>query len=254
MNTKEYMNREKFRKERITCARRLVSLMIQGRNLIWIDESSHQMEWGAQHSRTWAPRRERIPFPTFSTDRGQISVNLYAAIGPSLKNNCLFWIADGCNTDNFVTFLKKIDEARRDSNEECTAALDNYGSHHSISTLAIVTKMNKFKLEWLSSNSSDLNCIERVFGILKRRVSKKMAFVDPAQMGHSSNYELFTQLVAETLHEFKPDEALNVCRSNLGHLKQLIDCGIAEDVRAMNYDNVAEFNFDRNNDRRFSYQ
>lgn len=38
-----------------------------------------------------------------------------------------------------------------------------------------VETMPNFKLEWLSANSSTLNSIERVFGILKKRVMLKHA-------------------------------------------------------------------------------
>ena len=71
------------------CARRLLSLIIQGRNLVWIDESGFETDVGVKDYRSWSLKGEPMKLTQHkvndSTSRANIS--LFAAIGAGLHEN-----------------------------------------------------------------------------------------------------------------------------------------------------------------------
>ena len=116
------------------CARRLLSLIIQGRNLVWIDESGFETDVGVKDYRSWSQKGEPMKLIQHKVNdsTSRTRVTLYAAIGAGLHENQVFMTADGCSSDNFVDFIKKVNEARRDPEQELIVCLDNATIHHSV--------------------------------------------------------------------------------------------------------------------------
>ena len=90
------------------CARRLCTLLMQGKNLVYFDESSFQTVCGAHQTKCWAHKGEQINLPQWKPSHGKSAVTLFACIGRGFENNHVFMKADASNGENLTEFFKQV--------------------------------------------------------------------------------------------------------------------------------------------------
>ena len=147
----------------------LTTYMQRGFEIIYIDETSSHL-WDHK-GKVWQPNDDSVHIYRAAT-RGH-SVTIIA--GLSSDGGKLHWqLAKSTNKEDFLNFLKKQVHPFVKYPRSTVLVLDNHRAHHSL----VVTEWLKEKhyiVHFLPPYSSELNPIETVWALLKRRWGKMLS-------------------------------------------------------------------------------
>lgn len=115
--------KEEFDQKRVVFAQFLQSLVREGKEVIYMDESqfhswmSTKKAWSLSHS----------PVEVILNNR-QHGVSVFGAIGYCLKES-VFLVAERNNKENFIEFMKMVKEKLKNKDSKPFVVLDNAASH-----------------------------------------------------------------------------------------------------------------------------
>lgn len=188
-------------------------------NVIYMDETTFQL-WN-KPQRTWMSREEPVVAPlNFSRLK---SVTLFGAIGLCLKAP-VFMMAPATNEEHFAEFLVEIARGLKNQyrQRKPRLVLDNHPAHRSEGSLALLREF--FVVDFQPAYSSNFNCQETVWSLLKREFMKRLH-------RRSENIETMDGFRAflQTVIDDVPLDVERLLRSNREYVKKYAAAGEASD-------------------------
>ena len=144
----------------------LARLVQEKKPVVYFDESSFHM-W-MRSTRTWTTPDCAVKWshPKF---RGT-GVTVFGAISTSLEMP-VFMQAPTTNKEHVMKFLGELRKHFADPDQKVFVVLDNHPSHHTKDVTNLAKNLN-FEFMFLPPYSPELNSIEALWGIVKRKVKK----------------------------------------------------------------------------------
>ena len=219
-----YIDEKWHNVERVIFSRRLASAMVKGRDIIYVDETSFQLDANMKTAKTYQCRGQTITMP-FHRGRNTTGVNLCMAIGKPLLGGRVYSFIDNLKAESFKDFLDQlVMQLKPDTVLPLLIVLDNAGCHNDTTTLRRFEALG-IEVEFLPSSSSPLNSIERLFSKLKFLVTQQVikTVITKTQMTTEWLQDM-VQVAIETLTEADYIALLDANRQDIrNHLNAGVD-------------------------------
>jgi hypothetical protein len=147
----------------------LARLNEQGKTIVYFDESSFNL-W-MRSRKTWSNPKSPVRW-VHNKFRGS-GVTVYGAISAQLTSP-LFMMGKTTNKEYVLQFLNLIRTKIADFDEKVYIVLDNHPSHHT-KDVCERAKLLNLELMFLPPYSPELNSIESLWSVVKRRVKRQLA-------------------------------------------------------------------------------
>ena len=144
----------------------LARLVKEKKPLVYFDESSFHMWMRSARTWTYPDCAVKWAHPKF---RGS-GITVFGAISTSFEKP-VFMQAPTTNKENVLKFLALLRKEFQDPDQKVFVVLDNHTSHHTKNVTELARNLN-FELMFLPPYSPELNSIEALWGIVKRKVKK----------------------------------------------------------------------------------
>ena len=171
---------------------------------LWSLDECHFQQHGTR-CRMWIPREDRDPIVLHAPTRK--SVALFGAVN-LMTGTLVTMFAPQFDAVTFEAFLRLLLQHRRRSRNQTVIVLDNARYHHA-SLLApfLQARQSFLRLDFLPPYSPDLNPIERVWKLLRKRATHNCYFATLEDLSHA---------VTREMKQFeKPNSTLiNLCGKN----------------------------------------
>ena len=146
----------------------LARLIQEKKPLVYFDESSFHMWMRSTRTWTYPDCAVKWAYPKF---RGS-GITVFGAISTSFERP-VFMQAPATNRASVVKFLGLLRKEFRDPDEKVFVVLDNHTSHHTKEVTELAKNLN-FEFMFMPPYSPELNSIEALWGIVKRKVKKTL--------------------------------------------------------------------------------
>jgi transposase len=173
----------------------LAKLVQQRKPLVYFDESSFHM-W-MRNARTWTTPDCAVKWQ-IPKIRGQ-GVTVFGAISTDLPQP-VFMKAPTTSKEHVLKFLGLLRRQFRDPDQTVFVVLDNHPSHHTKDVTALAKNLN-FELLFLPPYCPELNSIEALWGVLKRKV--KRCLVENKLVTLTQRH--FEQILDDCLDSIEPE-------------------------------------------------
>lgn len=210
------------RNERVQFSKKICSLLLQGHDVIFADETSTSLWGDSRIKKTWMHIDKAIPL-SVNTTRGS-NMTIMGAVGNCLPE-LVFKVYEKTEAKtfrNFLIYLKgQVQQQYRRSKP--TLVLDNLACHKSES---VAKHYDAFHVLFLPAYSSQMNSQETVWSVLKKMLSKYFARL-PIDIkrgaGFKSEFKSHIETVLSQMRsEYSPDDFMLAIRRDLE--EHLNDC------------------------------
>ena len=158
--------------ERIEFAMRMSDWIMEGRPVIYFDETTFSPDMHQKKAWYYRGRRFAVPLRKQSMKRGEkYGFSVYGAVSECIKNGGYFELHQSSNKEDFCAFMERLEKKiiKVPGGQKPICVLDNLSAHKGQDRRDI---MNRFcKPEFIPTYSCELNGpIETLWSVLKRRV------------------------------------------------------------------------------------
>ena len=162
----------KLESERIEFAMRLADYIVEGRPVIYFDETTFNPDMHQKKAWYYKGKRFAVPLRKQSMKKGaKYGFSVYGSVSDCIEGGGYFETHESSNKLDFCGYMERLEKhiIKKEGDPKPICILDNLSAHKGPDRRAI---MNRFcKAEFIPTYSCELNGpIETLWAVLKRRV------------------------------------------------------------------------------------